>query len=68
MISLVSRDAFPELYKVYGLIETGLNALPPGVNITVSSVPSRPPERVLGVNSTLAENSTMLVNATYVAP
>lgn len=47
---------------------TGLNALPPGGNITVSSVPLRPPERMLGVNSTSAENSTMLVNTTYAIP
>ncbi|CAF9908203.1 MAG: hypothetical protein ALECFALPRED_004349 [Alectoria fallacina] len=47
---------------------SGLNALPPGGNITVSSVPLRPPERMLGVNSTLAANSTMLVNATYAIP
>lgn len=47
---------------------SGLNALPPGGNITVSSVPQRPPERMLGVNTTLAENSTMLVNATYAIP
>lgn len=50
------------------LITTGLNALPPGGNITVSAVPLRPPERMLGVNSTSAENSTILVNSTYAIP
>lgn len=68
MILVVSKDYSPELYDMRGLITIGLNALPPGGNITVSAVPLRPPERILGVNSTLAENSTMLVNATYAVP
>lgn len=68
MISLVSRDCVPDLYNMRRLIAIGLNALPPGGNITVSSVPLRPPERMLGVNSTLSQNSTLLVNATYAIP
>ncbi len=68
MISQVCHDYVLELCEMRGLIAVGLNALPPGGNITVSSVPLRPPERRLGVNSTLAENSTVLVNATYAIP
>ena len=68
MILVVSKDYSPELYDMHGLMAIGLNALPPGGNITVSSVPQRPPERILGVNSTSAENYTLLVNATYAVP
>lgn len=68
MIFLVSKDSVLEWYEMRKLIATGLNALPPGGNITVSSISLRPPERMLGVNSTLAENSTMLVNSSYAVP
>ena len=51
-----------------GLTATGLNALPIGVTIQISGKPARPPERELGQNSTLADNSTTLVNATYAVP
>lgn len=68
MISLVSEDCIPEFDRMRGLIAAGLNALPRGANITVSRVPQRPPERMLGVNSTLSKNSTVLFNATYAVP
>lgn len=67
VISLVSKDCVLRNYEMRELITAGLNALPPGGNITVSSVPLRPPERRLGANSTLAGNTTMLVNSTMLA-